>query len=186
MIETLRLFNNIDECLRGIPQIVATEAVNFSKERFVQQNWVDTNTEPWRKRRTRRGSKARSRGAILVSRGRLKRSVRKILVTSDVVVIGSDVPYAQIHNDGFRGRETVKAHKRKKWQNVRVNYKTKSGKNRSKIEKRAIKGSAYEVKSFTRIMNMPRRRFIGQSDVLNKRIERTCTAEIMRAIKSSF
>ena len=163
MIETLRLFNNIDECLRGIPQIVATEAVNFSKERFVQQNWVDTNTEPWRKRRTRRGSKARSRGAILVSRGRLKRSVRKILVTSDVVVIGSDIPYAPIHNDGFRGRETVKTHKRK-----------------------SRKGTKYEVKSFTRSMNMPRRRFIGQSDVLNKRIERTCTAEIMRAIKSSF
>lgn len=162
-MEQLRLFNNVSEAIRGIPQVVATEAVNFSKERFVAQNWVDFNTQPWAKRKRRRGGKQRNRGAVLVSSGRLKRSIRKILVTTDMVVIGSDVPYAQIHNDGFRGCETVKAHKRK----------DKSGRKK-------------DVRSHTRNMNMPRRRFLGESSVLTKRIERVCTANIMRAIKNSF
>lgn len=163
MLEQLKLFDAVADAMRGIPQLVATEAVNFSKERFVQQNWVDATTEPWRKRKVKRRSKTRERGAVLVSSGRLKRSIRKVLVASDMVIIGSDVPYAQIHNDGFRGRETVKAHKRK-----------------------SRKGRSTEVKSFTRSMNMPRRRFIGQSAVLNTRIERVCTASIMKAIKSAL
>lgn len=163
MIEKLRLFNTVSQAISAIPQLVATEAVNFSKARFVQQNWIDTNTEPWRKRRTSRSSKARNSGAILVDSGRLKRSIKKILVSSSIVVIGTDVPYAQANNDGYRGSVAVKAHKRK-----------------------SMLGKTYDVKSHNKKVNIPKRRFVGQSAVLNNRIERVCTARIMQAIKSAL
>jgi len=147
MIQELKFLDNISKAIKGFPQLIATEAVNFSKDRFVSQNWVDINTEQWAKRTIKRRSKKRERGAVLVSSGRLKRSIRKILVTNDVVVIGTDVPYASIHNNGFRGRESVKMHNRK-----------------------SRKGKSFKVNSFSRKMNMPRRRFIGESNVLNKKL----------------
>jgi len=161
MFEKLKFLDSISSTVKALPNVIATEAVNFSKERFVQQNWVDTTTEPWRKRKYKRKSKKREQGAVLVSSVRLKRSIKKILVSSDCVVIGSDVPYAAIHNNGFRGKQTVKSHRRT-----------------------SRNGRRFNVESFTRNINMPRRRFLGQSMVLNKRLERVCTARIMQSIKS--
>lgn len=163
MLDELRILNSVTNCISKLPGIIATEAVNFSKERFVAQNWIDTNTEPWKARKTKRTSATRNRGAILVDTARLKRSIRKIKVTTTGAVIGTDVPYASAHNNGFRGRKNVKAH-----------------------NSRSRKGNDFKVKAHTANVNLPRRRFIGESAALNKRIERTCTAEIMRAIKASL
>lgn len=163
MLEELRILDSVNNAIQKMPGIIATEAVNFSKERFVNQNWIDNTTEPWKRRKTSRKSATRNRGAILVDSGRLKRSIRKIKVATDYVEIGTDVPYARAHNDGYRGRKTVKAH-----------------------NSRSRNGTSYKVKSYTANVNLPRRRFIGESTALNKRIERTCTAEIMRAIKAGM
>ena len=47
--------------------------------------------------------------------GRLKKSIRRIRVTQNSVTIGTDVPYAQIHNEGGTIKKTVsvKSHRRK-------------------------------------------------------------------------
>lgn len=163
MLDELRILDAVSKCIKKLPAIMATEGVNFSKERFVNQNWIDNTTEPWKKRKTSRKTAGRNRGAILVDSGRLKRSIRKIKVTTDGAVIGTDVPYAQAHNDGYRGRKQVKQHM-----------------------SRSRKGTNFQVKAHTANTNLPRRRFIGESSALSKRIERTCTAEIMRAIKSAI
>lgn len=93
--------DNITKALNSMPTRLATLAVAFSKERFVQQNWIDSSVEAWRPRsRKRRGGKRRQRGAVLVDSGRLKRSIRVISVSKNKIVIGTDVPYAQTHNDG--------------------------------------------------------------------------------------
>lgn len=163
MLRELRILDAVNTAISALPNKIATEAVNFSKERFVQQNWVDTNTQPWAKRKTSRGSSRRSSGAVLVDSGRLKRSIRKIMVSQSVIIIGTDVPYAQAHNDGFRGRKQVKSY-----------------------SKRSAKGKVYKVRAHTVRVNMPRRRFLGESAVLTQRIDRMATAEIMRAIQSSI
>lgn len=133
--------------------------VNFSKERFVRQNWVDANTEPWKKRKPRKRTKRVEKGATLVRSARLKRSIRKLHVSREVITVGTDVPYAKIHNQGFRGTVNVKAHTR-----------TRDGKK-------------VNVNGFTRRINVPKRQFIGESAVLKKRIERLATAELIHAIK---
>lgn len=155
-----KLVDDLTTAIETIPQRVATEAVNFSKERFQEQAWKDEGKEAWKKRKTRRrGGAKRQKGAVLVDSGRLKRSIRIISVSKDRVVIGTDVPYAEIHNEGFDGIQNVKAHTRR----------TRNG--------------TTKVRAHARHMRMPQRRFMGESATLNKRIELMITAEIIRALK---
>ncbi|CAL2079082.1 Phage virion morphogenesis family protein [Tenacibaculum dicentrarchi] len=122
-------------------------AVNFSKDRFRQKNWVDTSQEKWTPRKRKRA------GSILVKSSRLKRSIRKISEGKYYVLIGTDVPYAQIHNEGG----TIKATAR-----VRAHSRTRKGRNQP-----------IKVKAHTRQMNtkIPKRQFLGESAVLALRLE---------------
>lgn len=141
----------------------ATIAVNFSKERFVRKNWVDTGREPW-PAWSPKYAKSDAHGASLMigkQSGRLKKSIRKLKATQNTVVIGTDVPYAEMHNEGIDSTRTVRvrAHTRKR------------------------KGRAIEVKAHTRKMTMPQRRFIGESAVLGKRLEKHLQKEITKILK---
>ncbi|MCG8186700.1 phage virion morphogenesis protein [Tenacibaculum finnmarkense genomovar finnmarkense] len=124
-------------------------AVKFSKDRFRQKNWVDTSQEKWTPRKRKRA------GSLLVGpgSGRLKRSIRKISEGKYYVLIGTDVPYAQIHNEGG----TIKATAR-----VRAHSRTRKGRNQP-----------IKVKAHTRQMNakIPKRQFLGESAVLARRLE---------------
>ncbi|AZB17589.1 hypothetical protein EG352_07320 [Chryseobacterium indologenes] len=137
---------------------VGVIAVNFSKERFVQKNWINQNREAWQPR------KRPSRGSILVRSGRLKRSIRKISQGNYYVYIGTDVPYAKIHNEGgqINNIANVKPHTRR----------ARSG--------RSSRSGTQNVKAHTRRMNirMPKRQFLGDSMVLNRRIERFLSREL--------
>lgn len=145
----------LSQCLTTLPNQIGTVAVNFAKQRFVSQNWHDTTAEPWDPRkRNRRGGKKRQKGAILVDSGRLKRSIRIVSTTTATVTIGTDVAYAQIHNDGFDGIQSVRAHSRK----------------------------GRTVRAHTRHMEMPRRRFLGDSAELTRLLTEFITNELNFAI----
>lgn len=147
---------------------VAILAVNFSKERFVQKNWLSNRREPWQAR------KRPARGSILVKSGRLKRSIRKLAQGNYYVYIGTDVPYAPVHNDGgnINKTVTVRAHTRKK-----EARRTRNPQGR--YERRGA-ATNHQVKSHRRRMNvtMPKRQFLGDSAILNRRIERFLSAEL--------
>jgi phage gpG-like protein len=135
-----------------LPNIAATIAVQFSKDRFREQAWADARTEPWAKRKETAIQRRRNSGrAVLVKSGRLKRAPRKIRVSREYAVVGvTDVPYAAIHNNGFRGMVTAKS---------------KNG------------------TTFTRQMNVPRRRYLGESIILVRKIDRQYLVEFIRAIR---
>ena len=172
--EYVRLLERLNRTYKNFPNKAATLAVNFTKERFNAQNWVDNRTEPWKPRKFNKGSKRRRARKILVDKARLLRSVRKVSVTKDSAIIGTDVPYAKIHNDGgkYRGNVTVKEHTRKRGRRSSRTGRYQTGK--------------IKVSSHTRKMrwNMPRRQFIGPSAVLDKRIERMMTADINKVLKT--
>lgn len=149
-----------------MPNLIATQAVNFSKERFRSQNWVGDTTQPWKARKPKswgKETKRRSQRAVLTDKGRLRRSIRKISSSPDLIVIGTDVEYARAHNEGYRGKvtQTVDAHTRKR------------------------KGKVYNVKPHTRRvrMNLPQRQFLGASPVLKRQLERLITAAMITAIR---
>jgi phage gpG-like protein len=154
------LVNGILQALNKVPERIGTEAVNFSKERFVNQDWEDTTSDPWTPRsRKRRGGTKRQNGAILVDSGRLKRSIRKTSVSPERVVIVTDVEYAALHNEGLKGTEQVKQHTRT-----------------------SRKGKAYTVRAHARKVDMPERRFMGDSEELCRRLENIIIDEIQNSL----
>lgn len=165
----LKRLNRLSKLYTRFPDMAAIEAVNFSKERFVRKNWLDKSPKAWKQRspspewHTEGQKKAASRGSLMVRSGRLKRSIRKIAVTRNSVTIGTDVPYAEAHNEGATINQsvTVKSHSRKR------------------------KGREYKVKSHkrNRRVKLPERKFIGESAILLRRIERLVQREITEILK---
>lgn len=181
--------NKLEKAHVGIVAKAATIAVNFSKDRFRQQNWVGNTTQPWKRRKTvtGKGSKRKNSRAILVQTGALKRDVHKIYVGNTSAIIGTSNltgAYAKAHNEGFKGTVTVKAHTRKRYHTVTETYKTKKGNDRTR-SRRAINSSlaAIKVKAHSLKMNLPKRQFIGNSPVLDNQIQRMMTAEYLKALR---
>ena len=172
--EFARKLDAVTKAYSRIPAEVATIAVNFSKERFRDQAWLDETKQSWKPRKRRRaGGKKRSQ-TLLVNTGRLKRSIRKISADTNAIIIGTDVPYAQIHNEGGTINETVtvKTHRRRA--------------HTRKRDKRVETVKEHTVNSHTRKMNtkIPERPFIGNSATLKKRIILHITARFSAALKS--
>ena len=96
--EWTRAMMALKDTYKKLPPEIAALAVNFTKERFRSSNWLDEAPEKWKPRKkNRRGTPKRSQ-TLLVDTGRLKRSIRKIEANTSRIVIGTDVPYASIHN----------------------------------------------------------------------------------------
>jgi phage gpG-like protein len=172
-----RKLEALRQAYRTLPTEIATIAVNFSKERFNDQAWLDETKQPWAPRkRPRRGKtgKTSNNQTLLVKTGRLKRSIRKISATEDKIIIGTDIPYAQIHNEGgeITNTVTVKAHQ------VKEHTRKRKG--------RKEKVKAHTVKAHTRKMNVkiPQRQFIGNSKTLQDQILSHITARFERALNT--
>lgn len=186
--EFTQIIDNLNKVYPTLPNKAATIAVNFTKERFVDSAWLDATKEAWEKRKHVKNARARSRN-ILVQSGKLKRSVRKGIVTPDYAVIevgGTGIPYARIHNEGgqIQGNFNVKEHKRTTSQKVKVqstNLRTRKTTSRTK----KLQGKETTVKAHIRKVDfiMPQRQFIGNSLTLDKRIQLQLTADISRALK---
>lgn len=161
----IQLFDKINSTTAAMPQRVAVLAVNFSKERFIKKNWINESPEPWKKSRKKTGS-------TLVASGRLKRSIRKIRVGTDFVIIGTDVPYAKIHNEGgeISGTEKVRAHTRK--------THTRKCKGKSQVVKQ------HTVKPFSRKYRrkFEARQFIGKSAELERQIGKFINDEFAKVV----
>lgn len=145
--------------MRRLVNRAGVVAVNFSKERFVKKDWLDgSSRQQWQRR------KKPDKGSLLVRSGRLKRSIRKMSEGDYFVYIGTDAPYAKVHNEGGTINKVV---------NVRSFTRTR-------------KGRTETVKTHRRKMNlkMPKRQFLGDSDALAKRIERFANVEINNEIQN--
>lgn len=92
------------------PTVAAVTALNFFRHSFRQQGFTDRGLSKWKKR-----SPDNDPGrAVLVKTGALRNSL-KYTVAGRRVTISTDIPYAQIHNEGgtASGTANVRAHTRK-------------------------------------------------------------------------
>ncbi|MCT4613601.1 MAG: phage virion morphogenesis protein [Marinifilaceae bacterium] len=168
MNEFITKIDNLTKLYPKLPKHAGVLAVNFFKDRFRQQNWINHNTKPWKAR-----SRDINKRGILIKSGRLKRSIRVTKTTPESVEIGTDVPYAQIHNEGGTINTVVK-----------VSTHTRDAHTR-KRKGRTEKVREHTVSSHSRKVNIriPKRQFIGKSAVLEKQISRHIQAAITKAIK---
>jgi phage gpG-like protein len=125
---------------RDAPRYVGDTAVQHFNDNFQQQGFVDDSLQPWPPRKSEKDQDR----AILFKTGRLRRSVRVTRRSNEEVVIGTDVPYAKIHNEG--GPVNVKAHLRK-----------------------SRKGNQFPVRAY--MYKATQRKFIGESKQLTRKIE---------------
>lgn len=177
MLEEFKVFR------ARLPQMVGTEAVSFFKQSFRRQGWIDKGgVEKW-KRRKHDGRKSRSRG-ILMLRGTLRRSIRIVEKSISSVTVGTDVPYAQIHNEG--GHITAIAHVRayKRKGSAYTRHAQTNVNTRRSLSRKRIGRSGGEVKAHTRRMNihMPKRQFMGQSRFFERRIQMQTERELKRIL----
>jgi len=163
--------------IQRIPRVAGAQAVRFFQDNFRRQGWVyNGKLKAWKKR-----SKAAKRNkgrAILIDTGRMRRSIRVLSASSDGVLIGTTVPYAEAHNEGsvFNGSVKVPGFTRK---GGRVMAYKRAGK-RIKAHQR----SAAKVQSHTRQMNttIPQRQFIGHSPDVLQSVERALFRDMERMI----
>lgn len=153
---------------KTLPRKIAVTAVNFSKENFKRQGWLDNGLQKWVLRK-KRGARKTDNRAVLVKSGRLRRSIRATSVTDSQIIIGTDVPYAQIHNEGGTGEVT---------QNVGAHTRKEHSRSGRKVQAATVR--AYTRK---RKLNVPKRQFMGPSQALNKRVERLIKKEFDDVLK---
>lgn len=163
--------NRIDRFLKTMPRVMGQIAVREFVGMFARQAFVDENGTshawPSRKRKSKKSGRA-----ILVKSGRLRRSIRVTSRDGDSVTIGTDVPYAQIHNEGgtLSATQSIRGHQRRRFSRDEVSGPSAK---RERWVKTLIGTSS--VKDHTRQLNtqMPQRQFMGASKPVNDGIRAT-------------
>lgn len=158
-----------------LPVILGAKIRNFSMDAFRKQGWTDNGFERWKPRKKKDEGRA-----ILVKRGKLKRSIKVRRANWTRVVVGSyGVDYAQIHNEGGQiskgASSSVLAFKSfKRWKNK---GKTMFAKNNSKAS------FAQKVNIGAHSINMPKRQFLGRSQRLERELKGIIEGQFLRHLK---
>lgn len=180
-----KIQRQVQHALHQVPGIIGNDAVNFFKDSFKRQGWMGATFVPWRPRKTvtKWGKTPRNKGrAILVDRRHLGKSIRITNVSNLCVTIGTDVPYARVHNDGFKGTviQQVRAHQRRQFLNTKI-----SSLKSKRTKSQRVQTGSITIRQFTRSINqnIPQRKFMGDSPILKKIIERRIVGEVMKAFR---
>lgn len=98
---------------KTLPLQLGNLAKNHFTRSFDQGGFTDSGLKRWKPRRKRlpRGkfSPTQTEAANLIKEGALRRSVKIQKVSFPKTVIGSRLPYAEIHNEGLPGKVFGKA-----------------------------------------------------------------------------
>lgn len=155
------------ELTEGIGQIAVTEfTLNFRRQGF--------NGNSWKPKKKDNGKN------ILINRGSLRRSIKVLRKDKHSITVGSELPYAKIHNEG--GVINKKAStKILHFRNTEMDYnkKTKTHGTGTKFSRRSKAHFAQKVNIGAYKINMPKRQFIGDMPILTKKI----TAYIKNKLK---
>jgi len=156
-----RIVPRLTEVRNHLPDVLGTVALNFFVDSFRRQGWRDKGLTKWKRPEGKVG-------AVLVKRGHLRNSLRKLIATWQRTEVGTKLPYAAAHNEGFEGTVNVKAHTRRKYQRT--------------TGKRKEATSSYGVRAHTRKMSLKQRQFLGDSEMLDRKIDHV----IAKAVDTIF
>ena len=169
---------SIDRKMKTIPRKMGRIALEHFDNSFRNQGFTDTTLQTWKKTKSGKTNTfgRKPHHAILIGTGRLRRGNRMAAITDRMVRIVNDVPYAQAHNEGVHETVRVSTHTREV-STFSYNIRTRS-RNKKPVGKREV-----IVQAHNRRMNLPRRRFMGTSRMMNKEIEQMIVREVNQAFK---
>lgn len=149
-----------------LPAEVGNLVVNHTLDNFKTESFEG---QAWKARKNKKNTKA-----LLIGSGNLRRSVRVITSTPASVTIGSDVPYAAVHNNGG----TINRASRSETF-VRNRYKSgvkgKMFGGMGAFKKGTTPGKGLTFKAYS--IGMPPRKFLGITPKLTVEIKTTINAE---------
>lgn len=160
--------------LSSFPSKAGNIALRFINGNFRAQGFQGQTFERWQKSK-------KNKGATLVDKGHL-RAANYYTTQPGQTTLKNSSPYAKIHNEGFKGTVTVKAHSRNKYSKEKrgTGKFTKTGKERQQTV--TYKSGSSRVREHQRKMNIPKRQFMptnqNDSPVLNNAISREVARDI--------
>lgn len=164
----------IDQIFHNLPTWAGNAYLNFFLDSWERQGWLDRGLERWAQRKFDEGAR-RGRRAILVGpgSGRLRRSLR-LRVGTDFFEVYTNTPYAEIHNEG--GKVVQKVTPRQRRYFWAMYYKHKR---RPDVAERWRRMAL----SDTITMEIPKRQFMGDSDVMRRRLVLHIERALANALK---
>jgi len=166
-----RVLRNVEALKKTLPVVLANQAQNFFVDSFKKAGWDDGTVTKWPARSIE--NKKNKGRALLVKSGKLRRAVGNSirLKTFDKVLLTVPLPYAAVHNDGYNG--IVKSYTRARFTKSTTSEfiglrKNKDGKLKQNVRRTSIYIQTGEVSVKAHNMNMPQRKFIGDSATLRK------------------
>ena len=159
------------------PTKAANIALRFIDGNFRAQGYQGRSFQRWKKSR---------KGTTLVKSGALRAATSYSIQTGQVTIFNR-MAYAKIHNEGFKGSISVKAHTRNRYTKSRVGTGklTKTGKER--MQTVTAKSGESRVKAHLRNVDIPQRQFMpitsSDSPVLNKAIQRDISKDLLKILK---
>lgn len=161
----------LEEVFKKMSSVAGTIAQNHFIMSFRNQGFTDEVIAKWKARK-----KPDAGRAILVKSGALRRSIKMKKVGLFKIVMSSNIPYAQIHNDGG----IIKKGKGK----VRMNWNEDGKLQRQRTARQRAKTAYYTVHKYGKhTITMPKRQFIGNSSMLNKKIIANFQSQIDKVFK---
>lgn len=151
-------------------EVVGIEAVKHFKQNFQEEGFVDKGVNKWAARTTKRTGSTNSQ-KVLSKTSELSESI-DYSVAKPSVIIKTDKPYAQIHNEGG---EIVVTSKMKKYFWA-MHHQAKEAGDTDLADH--WKGMALAKK-----IVMPKRQFIGDSEDLNNKIEAKIERDLTKILK---
>ncbi len=168
-----QMAQNVQELMRKLPALAGAEVLMTVDENFRSQSFFG---DPWEPRKD--GDTGR---AILVKSGRLRRSF-SLDVSRLQVIVRSDAPYAEIHNEGglVDNVAAVPAHTRRRFSTEEVSA---PGARKPRYVKSLI--GKHQVQAHTRQLNhqMPQRQFLGDHPQLTERLNRLLQTQLIRIFR---
>jgi len=162
----------VQEVNTKLPDIIGTEVINATIDNFKTSSYFG---EKWPKRKDKKTH------ALLIKSGALHRSHRIVRSQPGLVIVGSDIPYAEIHNNGGTINRAPRSETF-----VRNRYKTgKKGKMFGGIgafRKGTTAGKGQSYKAYS--MTMPMRKFLGPHPKLKENLEQVIREEFNNEFNS--
>lgn len=165
--------------MNRFPSVAGNIALRFINGNFRAGGFQGQSFDRWKKSNKKRGSTLVDSGAL--------RADNHYTTQPGQVTLKNNRPYARLHNEGFKGTVTVKAHTRNKYSRRKVGTGRFTRTGRERMQTVTYKSGESAVKAHTRKMNIPKRQFMPtnarDSVVLNRAIERQVTRDIKQIIQ---
>lgn len=157
------------------PAVAGNIALRFVNGNFRAQGFQGTSFERWKK----------SKGTILVKSGDL-RGATYYTTQPGQTTLKNPMPYAKVHNEGFKGTISVPAHIRNRYTRTKAGTGKFTKKGKEKMQTVTTKTGESEVKAHSRKIDIKKRQFMptnaNDSPVLTNAINREVARDINKII----